>query len=79
MNYNKKKEILLPQHGMDLSLVSQWLGHVNLSTSLVYAYADPPHKREAIEKAMGGEHSGITDATLCTVDDDALLKKLYGM
>ena len=64
---------------MDLSLVSQWLGHVNLSTSLVYAYADTQHKREAIEKAMGGEHSGLTDTTLCTVDDDALLKKLYGM
>ena len=69
----------LYQHGMDLSLVSQWLGHANLSTSLVYAYADTQHKRDAIEKAMGGEHSGITDATLCTVDDDALLKKLYGM
>ena len=79
MNYNKKKEILLPQHGMDLSLVSQWLGHANLSTSLIYAYADTQHKRDAIEKAMGGEHSGITDTTLCTVDDDALLKKLYGM
>lgn len=69
----------LYQHGMDLSLVSQWLGHANLSTSLIYAYADTQYKREAIEKAMGGEHSGITDTTLCTVDDDALLKKLYGM
>ena len=69
----------LYQHGMDLALVSQWLGHANLSTSLVYAYADTEHKRDAIEKAMGGEHSGITDATLCTVDDDTLLKKLYGM
>lgn len=69
----------LYQHGMDLSLVSQWLGHANLSTSLVYAYADTQHKRDAIEKAMGGEHSGITDTTLCTVDDDELLKKLYGM
>lgn len=29
----------LYQHGMDISLVSQWLGHVNLSTSLIYAYA----------------------------------------
>lgn len=69
----------LYQHGMDLSLVSQWLGHANLSTSFIYAYADTQYKREAIEKAMGGEHSGITDTTLCTVDDDALLKKLYGM
>ena len=69
----------LYQHGMDLSLVSQWLGHANLSTSLIYAYADTEHKRNAIEKAMGGEHSGIFDTSLCTVDDDELLKKLYGM
>lgn len=69
----------LYQHGMDLSLVSQWLGHANLSTSLVYAYADTEHKRDAIEKAMGGIHSGITDTALCTVEDDELLKKLYGM
>lgn len=40
---------------------------------------DTEHKRTAIEKAMSGEHSGITDATPCTVDDDDLLKKLYGM
>ena len=64
---------------MDLSLLSQWLGHANLSTSLIYAYGDTQHKRDVIEKAMGGEHFGITDTTLCTVDDDALLKKLYGM
>ena len=69
----------LYQHGMDLSLVSQWLGHTNLSTSLVYAYADTQHKRNAIEKAMGEEHSGIADASLCTVNDDELLKKLYGL
>lgn len=30
----------LYQHGMDLTLISQWLGHSNLSTTLVYAYAD---------------------------------------
>ena len=27
----------LYQHGMDLTLISQWLGHVNLETSLIYA------------------------------------------
>ena len=42
----------LYQHGMDLTLVSQWLGHVNLETTLIYAHADTEHKRRAIEKAM---------------------------
>ena len=28
----------LYRHGMDLTLVSQWLGHANLETTLIYAY-----------------------------------------
>lgn len=69
----------LYQHGMDLSLISQWLGHANLSTSLIYAYADTEHKREAIEKAIGKDLSDTTSTSTCTVNDDELLKKLYGM
>ena len=38
----------LYQHGMDLTLLSQWLGHTNLETSLIYAYADTEQKRRAI-------------------------------
>ncbi len=48
----------LYQHGMALSLISQWLGHSNLETTLVYAYADTEQKRRAIEKSMGRLHSG---------------------
>ena len=62
-----------------MQMLWQRLGHANLSTSLVYAYADTEHRRSAIEKAMAGEHSSISDTALCTVDDDELLKKLYGM
>lgn len=69
----------LYQHGMDLALVSQWLGYTNMSTSLIYAYADTEHKRNAIEKAMHGDEPSIADAKLCTVSDDELLKKLYGL
>ena len=31
----------LYQHGMDLTMVSQWLGRANLSTALIYVHAFP--------------------------------------
>ena len=69
----------LYQHGMDLALVSQWLGHANLETTLIYAHADTEMKRKAIEK---------TSAGICEIDpvkndpeplDDDMLKRLYGL
>jgi len=40
----------LYQHGMPLELISQWLGHVNLETTLMYAHADTEHKRRALPR-----------------------------
>jgi len=50
----------LYQHGMDLTLVSQWLDHVNLETTLIYAHADTEHKRRAIEKVYGCIHGTLS-------------------
>ncbi len=70
----------LYQHGMDLTLISQWLGHANVETTLVYAHADTEDKRKAIEKAMMGEdYSETTDEERYTVNDEAILKQLYGL
>ena len=40
------------QSGVDLSLVSQWLGHSQLKTTLIYAHADTEMKRKAIERSI---------------------------
>lgn len=71
----------LYQHGMDLTLISQWLGHANLETTLIYAHADTEYKREAIAKAMqpDGPMSGKLNAERYTVTDDDMLKRLYGL
>lgn len=69
----------LYQHGMALSLVSQWLGHSNLETTLVYAYADTEQKRKAIEKSMGREVVAGIDIPKYSVSDKDILKKLYGL
>lgn len=69
----------LYQHGMDLTLISQWLGHANLEVTLVYAHADTEKKREAINKAMENTSLATPDASVFKVDDDELLKKLCGL
>lgn len=65
---------------MDLTLVSQWLGHANLETTLVYAHADTEHKRRAIETATasGGLPANIS-AKRFTISDDDTLKHLTGL
>jgi site-specific recombinase XerD len=71
----------LYQHGMDLTLVSQWLGHSDPSTTLIYAYADTEHKRRAIGEAMAEQ--GILSAEMTSasykIDDEQRLKRLYGL
>lgn len=71
----------LYQHGMDLTLISQWLGHASLETTLIYAHADTEMKRKAIEKANGNAvFAGIkSDNSRYTVSDETVLKKLYGL
>ena len=67
----------LYQYGMDLTLVSQWLGHANLETTLIYAHAE--HKRQAIVRALRDTAApGVAPANY-TVTDENLLKRLYGL
>jgi len=71
----------LYQHGMELTLVSQWLGHVQLDTTLVYARADTEQKRKAIESAtpMGSPLKEKLNSKRFSVTDDETLKRLYGL
>ena len=71
----------LYQHGMDLTLLAQWLGHANLDTVLIYAHADTEHKRRAIEAAVpqNSPLKSFTNADRFTVSDDDILKRLYGL
>lgn len=69
----------LYQHGMDLERISQWLGHSNLETTLIYAHVDTEDKRKAIESALGSGVIHELDTAPYTVDDEELLRKLYGL
>lgn len=69
----------LYQNGMDLTLIAQWLGHVNIETTLIYAHADTEMKRKAIEKAMKKRAPTPHIVKRYVVDDEDVLRKLYGL
>jgi site-specific recombinase XerD len=72
----------LYQHGMPLEILSQWLGHANLETTLMfYARADTEHKRRAIDKATASGKKSPTDISpkRFTITDEATLKRLAGL
>jgi site-specific recombinase XerD len=71
----------LYRNGVHLTLISQWLGHANLETTLVYAHADTEIKRKAIEKAIPEDtpFGKLTNAKRYKVDNEDILKQLCGL
>ena len=70
----------LYQHGVDLTLISQWLGHARYETTLIYAKADTEQKRKAMEIAnKSSPLAGKLNAERFTISDSNLLKQLYGL
>ncbi len=79
--FRHSRAMHLYQKGMDLTLLSQWLGHAQLETTLRYAYADTEHKRKAIEKATGQSNplKARLNPQRYVIDDEDILKQLYGL
>jgi len=73
------RAIHLYQAGMPLALVGEWLGHTQLETTLIYAYADAEMKRIAADKVASSRPSVFTDELFVFRDDDATIRKLYGL
>ena len=71
----------LYQNGMDLILVAQWLGHSQLKTTRIYAYADTEQKRKAIAAATppGDPLNEKLFPTRFTVTNEDMLKRLTGL
>ena len=68
----------LYQDGVPLALISQFLGHSQIETTKVYAYADTEMKRKAIQKA----NSMIPDTVpepIWKTSDKEMIRKLAGL
>jgi site-specific recombinase XerD len=78
--FRRTRAMHLYRSGMPLALLSEWLGHEDPETSLIYAYADTEMKRQAIEKATGGNNPLMSDETPAMWEDnDEMIRKLYGL
>lgn len=54
--WRHSRALHLYRKGVPLPLISEWLGHSDMETTLIYAYADTEMKRKAIEKATSANH-----------------------
>jgi site-specific recombinase XerD len=71
----------LYRSGVHLTLISEWLGHANFETTLIYAQADTEIKRKAIEKAIPKDSllAQHVNTKRYKVDDESVLKELCGL
>jgi site-specific recombinase XerD len=78
--FRHSRSIHLYRSGMPLALLSEWLGHAQLETTRIYAYADTEMKRDAIQKATGN-HNPLMSSEQIPIwkGDDQIIRKLYGL
>jgi len=66
--------------GMPLALLSEWLGHEDPETTLIYAYADTEMKRKAIEKATAnGSPIDTVQGVACWQGNEDIIQRLCGL
>jgi site-specific recombinase XerD len=68
----------LYQAGMPMSLLTEWLGHADPETTLVYAHADTEMKRQALEKASSATSQSPPPAPLWH-DREDIIQRLCGL
>ena len=80
-SFRHSRSMHLYRSGMPLVLLAEWLGHTQLSSTQIYANADTEMKRKAIEKATSDFSPLISGDKkyLEWVDDEALIRQLYGL
>jgi len=79
--FRHSRAMHLYQNGMDLTLISQWLGHAHLETTKIYAHADTEHKRMAIAAATPENNPLFAklNPERFTITDEDTLKRLVGL
>ena len=68
----------LYQAGMPLALLTEWLGHADPETTLIYAHADTEMKRQALEKANSATTHSPRAIPLWH-DHEDILQRLCGL
>ena len=79
--FRHSRSMHLYRSGMPMVLLAEWLGHAQISSTLVYANADTEMKKEAIAKATSVLNPLLSGETVYLEweDDEALIRQLYGL
>lgn len=74
--FRHSRAMHLYKGGMQLSVLSEFLGHENPETTLIYAYADTEMKRKAIEKASQNLNLPGIDNENASWDNEDIIGRL---
>ena len=66
------------QSGMSMALLSQYLGHTQVETTMIYAHADTEMKRAAIQKADAVRKTKPIPTEIWA-DNEEMILKLSGL
>ncbi|NLD06035.1 MAG: tyrosine-type recombinase/integrase [Synergistaceae bacterium] len=79
--FRHSRSMHLYKSGMPMVLLAEWLGHAQISSTLIYANADTEMKKDAIMKATSKLNPLLSGETayLEWEDDEALIRQLYGL
>lgn len=78
--FRHARAIHLYRNGMPLPLLSEFMGHNDVQTTTIYAYADTEMKRLAIEKAtINSSIPEVGNDMPAWKNDEELIRRLYGL
>jgi len=80
--FRHSRSMHLYRSGMPMALLSEWLGHAQISTTIhYYANADTQMKKKAIEKATSKLNPLVSHDTtfLEWENDEDMIRRLYGL
>jgi integrase/recombinase XerD len=69
----------LYQAGIPLSYIKDFLGHVSINTTDIYASTDTPMMRAALEKIQPGENEQVSPTLPVWQDNEDMLLRLCGL
>ena len=79
--FRHSRAMHLYRNGMPMPLLSEWLGHTDMETTIkYYANADVKMKQDAIDKATSELNPVLSNSIDFAFKDDVeTIKKLYGL
>ena len=76
--FRHSRAVHLYRSGVPLTLLAEYLGHVSVTTTSIYAFADTDMKSKALQKANRTDNTDSVETAFWENDED-MIKRLYCM